>query len=435
MFLKRLFLRIKNNLKTTLTEFCDGMSKPLAIVNIAVVCFFSLLIFSIPAISFITGLHYITWGLTITVLVLMAASFGLGNKLKIDIISLLFVAFIISAFISCALSRFETINITYFFLTIFIIVTYTYSKSNSKIRKGLLFAIYIGTLLFLIIYLGFYGKKILSFGQERLGQNFGDINDISIFNGLGLSFALYYAFFSKRIQFIVLNGIVAALFVLAILSSGSKISYLFIPIVLIACVFFKLGIKRWWISFLITLGLIGAFILLIQLPILSPIRIKILSMFNVFVKVDTTDALNKDYSTSNRYSMFMIGMEMFLRKPLFGYGVNGFQYYGGYSNGTGWSHNHFSEVLSATGLIGFALYDFPIFYSLYQGIKNKKRLPSIVIIYYIVTMISIALPGEKLFAYPIGVIIASAYSPSDVRVFSFDVFKRRKENVLNDQNC
>ena len=425
----------KTNIKEQVRCFLDKHPKLQNIIDIAIAVTFFALFFSIPTMSFNSRLYFITWGLSIILLLLIATTFILFNKIRIDLIIISYILFCISALISCAFTGFITFNYTYFLLTFFIIAIYEYAKCNRRMIKILLYSMYFANIAFLFLFCLVYNKAIFDFGSTRLGGFFGDINDIAILNGIGSAFAFYFAFFAKRHYMKIINIVLLLFFSLAILSSGSKIAYLFIPIVLFVCIFLKFGLKKIWISFLLVLSVVLIIVLLIFLPPFQFIGEKIISMIGAIIPLPgISDVSPTDYSTLNRLNMISVALEMFMRKPLFGFGINGFQYFGGLTDGMGWSHNHFAEMLSGTGILGFAFYNVPIFYCLYSAIKDKKRISTIFLIFYIVSMISIVLCSEKLFAFPIGIFFAYSSKLKDLLIIDLFPHLKRKIGVVEENS-
>lgn len=280
-----------------------------------------------------------------------------------------------------------------------------YLVSNKRIIPLFFKAIYLATIFFLVYFLLSYGKSVFSFGLTRLGDKFGDINDIAIFNGIGFTFSLYFLFFSKKVLIKSINAVFLVLFIIVILSSGSKIAYLFIPVTTILTIVCRNGKNRWWLSLIMVSAIVITIFVVLNIPSLSFIKNKIVTMLLSVFGDESSSGSSVDYSTIHRFDMFVIGMELFLRSPAFGYGINGYRLFGGYS--TGWSHNHYSEMLSAVGLVGFSLYSFPFVLTLFKSIKTKNYGATILMFFFIVVSISIVLTGEKLFAFIIGVAYAS----------------------------
>lgn len=96
--------------------------------------------------------------------------------------------------------------------------------------------------------------------------------------------------------------------------------------------------------------------------------------------------LGKDSSTTNRFKMWRLALEMFARSPLIGNGWESFkfEYYLRISNRTGGlydyldAHNVFLQVLAETGLIGGTIFIACIgsaFMTAYRLLQSRDRIP------------------------------------------------------------
>jgi O-antigen ligase len=173
-------------------------------------------------------------------------------------------------------------------------------------------------------------------------------------------------------------------------------------------IFLFFGKKRFYISLIIVGVSIGIFVLLLNLPFFSTMKDRFLTMFSTLTNKSIEGTNTSDMSTIGRIQMFQNGVEMFFRKPLFGYGVNGFFVSSSY--GGSWSHNHFSETLCSFGLLGTILYHIPFYYSI-KGFFDKNRsknsnISLILICFFVMMMFSVALVSQKIFAYTIGLACA-----------------------------
>lgn len=357
--------------------------------------------FSIPLFSFQSKLYYLTWGFTALAVVLMLISMIFFSGIKIDVISISFVLFAISSVISSALTQFKAFKITAPILSILAFLIYSYCKSNTAQTKKMFIAIYLGNIAFALVFLFTYRKEILTLNFSRLGSLFGDINDVSLLMGLGFLFAFYYAFFSKKIVFKILNCLSSILFLLCGITTGSKIFIFSLVVTYIFVIVLFFGKKRWWLSLIIIIGTISIFIVALQLPIMNTVRKRLLEFFQTFFDFQTNENIGTDFSTISRYDMFIDGIEMFLRKPFFGWGIWGFATYGGLNNG--WSHNHFSETLCNFGIIGTLFFHVGFIKSIVNIFKGKnnrdKYIDLLIVVFFIVSMFSVALNSEKIYSY------------------------------------
>lgn len=268
----------------------------------------------------------------------------------------------------------------------------------------MLLCAYFGGILFLLFFLIKYRNELLSLKFDRLGSKFGDENDIAIFNSFCLSLSIYYFLFSKNLFIKISTFLLGSLFLLVSFSSGSKIALFVLVIIVIYLIFIKNGKKRIWLSFVEILIIAALGFVILSLPFAKTLKDRLIS-FLQFVSVKNDYSI--DYSTLDRINMFCSGVELFLRKPLFGYGPNGFNIRGGF--GDCWSHNHFSDLLCNTGLIGFLLFHFP-FYISFISLKDKKTqnksLYFMCILIFLILMISVVLIMEKIYSFIAGVVFA-----------------------------
>ncbi len=310
--------------------------------------------------------------------------------------------FPVSCLISSALNGFRSFSPTFIYLSLFSIVIFVFVSANKGMAKPMIHAVFAGTIMFLFTFILVYRSELIHLSFSRLGGVFGDENDIALFNSIGMTLALYYLVYSKNLYNKLIFGFLAILFAFCSFASGSKI----IVLVLGAMVVFLLlkinGKRRWWLTLIELAVCAGLFVGLLALPAFESLRVRVLSMISLFVPQNIRGTY-RDGSTITRFYMFIDGMQLFLRKPLFGFGLGGFASRGGIMNG--WSHNHISEMLCNTGLVGFVLYHLPFVYSLLLTRKNRSgTLWQMLLLLFAVQMVSVALASEKFFAFTIGIV-------------------------------
>lgn len=321
---------------------------------------------------------------------------------EIDGFFFVLLAFCFSCLLSSFLNSFKSFSPTFIYLTLFIAIIYVFAHSNKQLCDYLVVSAFIGTILFLFVFIFKYHNELIHLNFSRLGGEFGDENDIALFNSIGLTISFYYLLYSKNLIVKILSLPLGLLFAFCGLASGSKIIIVIFAIMSIFCLVRKNGMKKWWLSIIELSLLIGLIILLFSLPAFETIRTRFLSMINLFTdkKIDGTF---RDGSTITRFYMIVDGIQLFLRKPLLGFGLGGFASRGGIMNV--WSHNHLSEMLCNTGIVGFVLYHLPLIYSLkFIGKDRKYEKYLMLIVLFFVQMISVALTSEKFFAFLIGVV-------------------------------
>jgi len=409
-----------------MTAFLKLKSKANNAFDFIVLFLFGSLFFSIPACSFSTKFSFVTWIITILLLCAIVVELVFFYRIKIDLINLSLFLFCISIIIGTLLNHAKSFSPTYIYLTLFLIIIYTFCSSNVKIRKPLIVFAYLGSICFLFLFLFSYRKEIIGLKFDRLGRIFGDENDIAIFNSLGAALSIYFLCFNKNVFVKLISLILGLLFVICGITSGSKIVIILLFSIVVLFILYINGTKRWWLSLIEIVGAICLIILVLNLPFATELKRRFLSMVNIFTDTQIAGADSTDLSTIGRMIMFLDGMDMFMRKPLFGYGINGFMIYGGLN--AGWSHNHVSELFSISGIIGVFLYHLPFVTSTFYFVKKKDSslfIYFLILFFFFVSMLGIALPGEKMFAFIVGVVYASL---NDVRpIYEINLFKSIKQ--------
>lgn len=391
------------------SDMLFGISK-FKIIDIFIIAIFGITFFSIPAFSFQGYGKYITWILSIILFVCIAVSIFLYHKLIIDSVALSLVLFAFFAFFASLIGGFQAFKKTAILLSLTTFIIYVYCKStkHTSIPNYMFLSAFIGVALFLVLYLIKYREELISLNFTRLGDEFGDNNDISIFLGLGLLFSFYYLLFEKNKVLKIVSAMLIPLFVLTGFSTGSKI---FVLILLISFVLYPIlffGKKKWWCSVLFILLSIIIFLIVINLPFFETIKKRMDDFISTILGHTVGDGKVGEASTLNRFNMFVCGVEMWLRRPIFGWGIWGFSVYSGGSGG--WSHNDISESLCNFGLLGSILFHFGFYTSLKNYFKtdNKKNLalPLMILSLFIACMLSVALNSQKIYSYIIGIVFS-----------------------------
>lgn len=426
--------------RTTMINWIRSQVNHLGKLNFAfkciAVCLLALIMFSIPACSFIHQLTFITWVLSALFILTIGLDLIIFKKIKIDAINLSLILFCVSALLSTILNRsFNSFVVTPFALTAFACAVYTYAKANKGVIKYLIFAAFVGVFAFTVYFFGHYFDDIIKLNFNRLGGDFGDENDIAIFIAFGMTLILLFILKIKKIWMKVLLLIPFIFSFLVGITTGSKI-FIFLAVTMIVFFIFLLfGKKKWWISLIVLLALGGLIALLWTLPFFSEIGKRMTSFFNLIFRANPTNNRPYDASTASRFEMFLDGMTMFLRKPIFGYGVQGF--FRSSSFGFAWSHNNISETLCNFGLVGTFFFHFGMIYALYKFSKKKQKTITdysmfLIILFFIITMISVALNSQKIYAFIIGLPIAYFSDARDLAVI--DIKNKSIKLCKNEKN-
>lgn len=378
------------------------------ILDTICILLFGVTFFSVPAVSFMDNLNIITWGLSgLFVLACLINIFFKNESIRINYVALSFVLFAFFAIVSTALNGFKTFSFTPLLLALFSLIVYLTCLNNKKLITPFLIAAYVAVALFSIYFLIYYRNEIITLSFERIGWHFGDLNDIALFMSLGLILSFYFFLNDKKIWRKIVHIFAFAVFTICGITSGSKIFLLSIFIAVISNLFLFFGKKKWYLSCIISITFIGIAILVLSLKPFETIRNRFLSFISTFFGNNISGVSNNDQSSIQRFEMFLDGFSMFLRKPLFGFGIRGFWIFSSFTGA--WSHNHFSEILCSYGLVGFVLFHVGFFDSFcgyrLSKTQNKNALMAMIVL-FILSMFSVALESQKIYSYLIGIVFA-----------------------------
>lgn len=408
--------RLKKNLINKCTQLFGKKTKLNVFIDMLALFSFFISFLSIPLFSFRAGLSKITWIFTMLFLLLMFISMFLFGKIQIDKISLSLLLFVIWMMICSlvSLNLHSDFYLTPVLLSIVTLIVYMFLYQNKQYRMLFMHLLFLAIILFTLYYVILYFDDLKSLDFNRLGGYFGNVNDAAIALGVGFSLCVYYMINSKFsfCRFILLL-LLLLVFTFCGLSTGSKIFVLITICASVGSMIIFMRIKKarwyWYLISFICLVLIAFAIL--NIPAFRVIKDRLLS----FISLN-----NKDNSTIIRFNMFIDGFYMFLRRPVFGFGIRAF--YVSSSFGNGWSHNNFSELLCSYGLVGFVLFYIPYFLAIKSKCVTKKFIndpANILMIIFICCMFSVALESQKIFAYSIPVFYTMYNSSCPIELFQY----------------
>lgn len=210
-----------------------------------------------------------------------------------------------------------------------------------------------------------YRDYILSFDIDRLGSEFGDLNDVGLMISTGGLFALYLTRRTNRLLFKAVSAISCVIFGIFIFLTGSRGALL----IFLFSIFVFLIISFWSKHKAITLTAIGviflATIVFLNMPFMADLKERII---NAFASVLTLGGAG-DGSASKRLQMLFEGLELWTRNPIIGNGAGSFSLL---SNQNTFSHSGISELFCSYGLIGAFLWIAPIVFYSTRGNHDAK---------------------------------------------------------------
>ena len=205
---------------------------------------------------------------------------------------------------------------------------------------------------------------LLLWGTTRVGETIGyNPNTIGLILSLTaiLAYNLYLS--DRKIIFFLVTVLLGG----ASLFTGSRKAFAILVVgIFLLSIITKSDKKQFIFSFVLGVLLLTIFVALILNwePLYQVIGIRIDSLVQGLLGGNT------DSSTSTRFNMISVGIELFSQKPFFGYGLGNFKYFSGYDV---YSHNNYIELLVSFGLFGTVLFYSMHFYILQKGMRLLKN--------------------------------------------------------------
>lgn len=205
----------------------------------------------------------------------------------------------------------------------------------------------------------FVARQVLTlFGQQN------DPNNCAAFLLIGITLALYSATVERRL--IPLNGLIAVVNTYALMLTSSRAGFLTLGVILVSLVFIpqvgdRIQIKK-------ALQKLAVVVLAIAVSVF------VIQRFLPQANIERLFTWSGYEGGSGRDIRWQRAMELFIQRPLFGWG------WGGYSTGVGAIHNTFLTSLCDVGIFGTFLFIVPLFLIGFDALKLKNGLAFLILI-------------------------------------------------------
>lgn len=275
-------------------------------------------------------------------------------------------------------------------LSVIIYSFFTYSKDEVKILNVFIYAVFISTLLILIIYrdtlltgrLAFSWRDSSDITYTLLGMKLmtAGSNAIAYFMFIAFMLSIYmYMYVYKKKRYIIFSII----FIITALLTGSRKGILFF---IMGAIFYILsttkGIKK-IISIMLSilLVLIVYYVMIKNETLYDVLGYRMEQLVNVVFGKSFDDG-----SISTRLLLIDKAKKYFIENPIFGYGLDSFRVM---ANGIV-SDNNFYEIAVSSGIIGLIIYylQIPMLFIDYVFTINKTKLHKVVFVIFVLTFIN-----------------------------------------------
>lgn len=220
----------------------------------------------------------------------------------------------------------------------------------------------------IIVFCYMINTGVINFSNITFGSRLGDtlsgnVNIVATCLGILFLFSFYSVILKEKRTII---GIVTSLIsVLCMLLTGSKKAIIILLVSLLMW-FFIYKKKSKYFNFILLVVIL--FYMIFNIPILyDTIGFRIIDMF---ATLGIGKAVTTASSTAIRLDFVKIGFMSFLKNPLFGGGINYFQYI---NKTLYYSHNNYIEILNSFGIFGIILYYLNSIKCLIYFLKNKEH--------------------------------------------------------------
>jgi len=350
------------------------------LLNIALALALAFYIFSIPAFSARSMWNYVSYFLMAACAGITLIEYILYERFYFDKRLLLFVFFIIEAFVGTIIYSHEFRLWLSIVLVSLSLVVFYYAFKIFKNQQFIFIIIAYSLLAFGAYFAFVYRSRILSLriSGGALGQFFDNPNTIGTYFSIGTALFIYLALFNKN-KLNLLYLVPALGMVYLGIFTGSR-HFLITTIVTGFTALFLSFRKRKWIAIIILAATCVLMYLVIQTPQMADFKERINRSLTTLFGIGNSKF---DPSSLQRTLWPLNGINLGSKELLFGYGTNGFSTYSGIGT---YAHNNYAEVICNFGIIGLITFYFPFLYSFFLVLRKKDRskyFVLIIVIFYL----------------------------------------------------
>lgn len=259
------------------------------------------------------------------------------------------------------------------------IVEFYYDKfSDIKFLLLALMAAGFAITIYTFFYYGFSNILNILILNQRLGNEFANVNSIAMIISMSVIIFVYFVIFVK-VKYIFLIPFVIANIVI-ISASGSRKALIMSIVGVFLLLLYKNKRNNFFITFIQWVVFIVIFYfflkLILSFEIFQGINHRMDGMLSLFTGKGVID-----HSSFLRNLFIKSGIDQFMKTPILGIGINNTNVITQQVAGTStYLHNNYVELLASGGIIGFSLYYSIYVYFVYQLLtlyKNKKSQTTI----------------------------------------------------------
>ncbi len=261
----------------------------------------------------------------------------------------------------------STLTMTWTLAQIFILVFLIYNYISFEEKEELFLKVLCLSGVVFSLYIIFYSGVSAYFAGLLEGTRMSDgtvnENQVGMTSATSVIIALWFVFYKKKYSYLIF----AVICTIVSLGAGSRTAFAILLFGIVGVFVLKGNSTKRLISIMQCVTILVILWGVLQLPAFETFGNRLEMMFNAFEGEGTVDG-----STSVRLDMMEVGIEKFLEKPIFGFGLNTSSVIT--QEAWGWEtylHNNYVELLVAVGLIGTMIY-----YAMYLLLFAKLFKPA-----------------------------------------------------------
>lgn len=293
-------------------------------------------------------------------------------RLKINSFWMFYLAWFFFKFVSIAWSSmsnndFKTHLLSQIGMVLFVIVMVGGDQSRELIHAILQTNLWI-SFLFGVLSIFFRGSFISEeFVSRQVLTLFGqqnDPNNCAAFLLVGITLGLYSATIERKK--LMVNGLIVAINIYALLLTSSRAGFLTLGAIIVCIVFLPQPNQE--------LELKKAIQKILLIVLIIVIAVALVQRFLPQTNIDRLLNWNEYESGSGRDIRWERAIQLFMQRPLFGWG------WGGYNTGVGAIHNTFLTSLCDIGVIGTLFFVIPIFMVAIEALRQRNVLSFLILV-------------------------------------------------------
>lgn len=293
-------------------------------------------------------------------------------RLKINSFWMFYLAWFFFKFVSIAWSSmsnndFKTHLLSQIGMVLFVIVMVGGDQSRELIHAILQTNLWI-SFLFGVLSIFFRGSFISEeFVSRQVLTLFGqqnDPNNCAAFLLVGITLGLYSATIERKK--LMVNGLIVAINIYALLLTSSRAGFLTLGAIIVCIVFLPQPNQE--------LELKKAIQKILLIVLIIVIAVALVQRFLPQTNIDRLLNWNEYESGSGRDIRWERAIQLFMQRPLLGWG------WGGYNTGVGAIHNTFLTSLCDIGVIGTLFFVIPIFMVAIEALRQRNVLSFLILV-------------------------------------------------------